>query len=516
MTRHEKGVVSASGFTPFTEIEQRARKIATGLEALGVGPGSCVAILLRNDTPFLEVSYAVMRLGAYAVPLNWHFKAEEIAYILADCEAKALFAHADLLNADLLAAVADHLPQGLPVFAVTPPAALLTAYGVAPVAVPTTDAVPFEAWRDSLAEHPGPVLPAPMSMIYTSGTTGVPKGVRRQAQSAEQSAVLDEMRAIVYGLQPGIRALLPGPLYHSAPNSFGLKSGKIADLLVLMDRFDPEELLAIIAREAIDTVFMVPTMFIRLLKLPAEVRARYDVSSLRHVIHAAAPCPPNVKTAMLKWWGPVIHEFYGGTESGPVSFARPEDALRKPGTVGRASPGSLIRILAEDGSLLPQGAVGEIFSRIEAYPDFTYHKKENLRAEVEKDGFVTCGDMGYLDEEGYLFICDRRRDMVISGGVNIYPAEIECVLHSMEGVHDCAVFGIPDAEFGEALMAVVEPTEGVSLCPETIRAHLAASLANYKVPKAVEIRRGLPREDSGKIFKRRLRDPYWVDAGRKI
>jgi long-chain acyl-CoA synthetase len=511
MSRHRRGVISASGFRPFDVLERRARRVASGLEALGVGPGACVALLMRNDAPFLEVSYAVMRLGAYAVPLNWHFKAEEIAYILADCGARALFAHEDLL-----AGIADALSVQAAVFAVAPPAELLHAYGVAPVTQAIPGAIAFEPWLEILPEHPGPVRPAPMSMIYTSGTTGVPKGVRRLAQTTEQTVVLDALRAEIYGLKTGIRALLPGPLYHSAPNSFGLRSGKIGDLLVLMERFDPEALLRIIEQEAIDTVFMVPTMFIRLLKLPQEVRRRYDVSSLRHVIHAAAPCPPDVKTAMLKWWGPVIYEFYGGTESGPVSFVTPEEALKKPGTVGRASPGAHIRILDEDGMAVPQGAVGEIFSRIGAYPDFTYHNKDAMRAEVEKDGFITCGDMGYLDADGYLFICDRRRDVVISGGVNIYPAEIEGVLHGIEGVDDCAVFGIPDSEFGEALMAVVEPAKGAVLSPEAIRAHLSAHLADYKVPKAVEIRRGLPREDSGKIFKRRLRDPYWTGAGRRI
>lgn len=509
--RHTGGLIAAEHFVPFSEVERRARRIATGLEALGVGPGTCVAVLMRNDTPFLEVSYAVMRLGAYAVPLNWHFKGEEIAYILADCGAKALFAHADLI-----AGIAGHLPEDLAVFSIDVPASILTAYGLpAPGPVPAR-AQAYEAFIAAHGEHPGPTRPAPMSMIYTSGTTGAPKGVRRLAQTPEQTAVLDELRALIYGLKPGIRALLPGPLYHSAPNSFGLRAGKIADLLVLMERFEAEDFLRIVEREAIDTVFMVPTMFIRLLKLPQAVRERYDLSSLRHVIHAAAPCPADVKTAIIQWFGPVVYEFYGGTESGPVSFATSQDALAKPGTVGRVSPGAEVRILDEAGNILPRGAVGEIFSTIEAYPDFTYHNKEALRAEVDRDGYITCGDMGYLDEEGYLFICDRRRDMVISGGVNIYPAEIEAVLHAMPGVGDCAVFGIPDAEFGEALMAVVEPAPGADIAPESVRTFLAGALANYKVPRRVEIRAGLPREDSGKIFKRRLRDVYWQEAGRKI
>jgi long-chain acyl-CoA synthetase len=283
-----------------------------------------------------------------------------------------------------------------------------------------------------------------------------------------------------------------------------------------MPRFDPEEFLRLVAEQRIDTIFMVPTMFIRLMKLPEEVRSKYDVSSLRHVIHAAAPCPPDVKRAMIEWWGPVIYEFYGSTESGAVTFANSEDALKKPGTVGKISPGAELRFVGDDGRLLRQGEIGEIYSRIAANPDFTYHNKPEKRTEIERDGFITSGDVGYIDADGYVFICDRKRDMVISGGVNIYPAEIESVLHAVPGVHDCAVFGIPDAEFGEALMAVVEPQPGAKLDIADIRKQLKAQLADYKVPKHVEIQQNLPREDSGKIFKRRLRDPYWERAGRRI
>jgi long-chain acyl-CoA synthetase len=283
-----------------------------------------------------------------------------------------------------------------------------------------------------------------------------------------------------------------------------------------MPRFEPEELLHLIERERIDTIFMVPTMFIRLLKLPEAVRRKYDVSSLRHVIHAAAPCPADVKRAMIEWWGPVIYEFYGSTESGAVTFATSEDALKKPGTVGRITPGAELRFVGEDGRVLEQGEIGEIYSRIAAHPDFTYHNKPEKRAEIEREGFITSGDVGYIDSDGYVFLCDRKRDMVISGGVNIYPAEIEAVLHSVAGVKDCAVFGIPDAEFGEVLMAVIEPQAGAKLDLAEIRAHLKASLADYKVPKHIEMQAGLPREDSGKIFKRRLRDPYWEREGRRI
>jgi long-chain acyl-CoA synthetase len=353
-------------------------------------------------------------------------------------------------------------------------------------------------------------------MIYTSGTTGNPKGVRRSAPTAQQTVASERLRALIYGLKPGVRTLLPGPLYHSAPNSFGLRSGRLGGALVLMPRFDPEEFLALIEAERIDTLFMVPTMFVRLMKLPEEVRRKYDTSSLRHVIHAAAPCPADVKRAMIAWWGPVIYEYYGSTEAGALTFANSEDALKKPGTVGKILDGVELRFVGDDGAALPQGEIGEIYSRNLDSPDFTYHNKPEKRAEIERDGFITSGDVGYIDADGYVFICDRKRDMVISGGVNIYPAEIEAALHAVPGVHDCAVFGIPDDEFGEALMAVVEPQAGLTLDVAAIRAQLKTSLADYKVPKHLEILKNLPREDSGKIFKRRLRDPYWERAGRRI
>jgi long-chain acyl-CoA synthetase len=313
-----------------------------------------------------------------------------------------------------------------------------------------------------------------------------------------------------------VRGLLPGPLYHAAPNSFGLRAGRLGGALVMMPRFDPEEFLRLVDVQKIDTVFMVPTMFIRLLKLPEEVRRKYDTSSLRHVIHAAAPCPGDVKRAMIEWWGPVIYEYYGSTEAGALTFVTSDDALKKPGTVGKIIEGVELRFLDNNGEALPQGEIGEIYSRTVSNPDFTYHNKPEKRTEIERDGFITSGDVGYIDRDGYVFLCDRKRDMVISGGVNIYPAEIEAVLHAVPGVRDCAVFGIPDEEFGEAVMAVVEPQAGVTLDIAAVRAHLKALLADYKVPKHIEIQVDLPREDSGKIFKRRLRDPYWTRAGRKI
>ncbi|QDW37954.1 AMP-binding protein [Bradyrhizobium sp. KBS0727] len=506
------GIISGSRKRGFDEVEKRVLLIAGGLQSLGVSEGDCVCILMRNDIAFLEASYAVMLLGAYAVPVNWHFKPEEVDYILKDTGTRVLIGHADLLNA-----LGEVIPGDITLLSVPTPPEIEGAYRIDPSrrGLPH-GAEDLEPWMSRQRPYDGPKLPQPQSMIYTSGTTGQPKGVRREAPTPAQAAAAEAMRARVYGLKPGVRALLPGPLYHSAPNVFALRAGRLGGALFLMPRFDAEGLLRLVQEEAIDTVFMVPTMFVRLLKLPAAVREKYDVSALRHIVHAAAPCPPDVKQAMMNWWGPVIHEYYGSTESGAVTYAAPEDALRKPGTVGQILDGALLRILDDAGNVLPRGTIGEIYSRSTGSPDFSYHNKPEKRIEIERDGFITSGDVGYIDEDGYVFISDRKRDMVISGGVNIYPAEIEAALHALPGVHDCAVFGIPDDEFGEALMAVIEPQRGATIDRDTIRAQLRATLADYKIPRHIELQEGLPREDSGKIFKRRLRDPYWEKSNRRI
>lgn len=508
----EIALVSGARRLDKAQLAENIARAASGLRAAGIGRGDAVALLLRNDFAFFEASLAAQRLGAYAVPINWHFKPEEIEYILSDSGAKILVAHADLWpNA------APALTPGLKVFCVETPPEIAAAYGIGDDARrPPAAADDWDRWRD--AQTPAGDLPAPStdSMIYTSGTTGHPKAVRRNPATPEEAAHGLRLRKLVFGLEPGMVAAIPGPLYHSAPNSFGLRAIQLGGGAHLLPRFDPEGLLQTIEQERISHLFMVPTMFVRLLKLPQETRGKYDLSSLRYVIHAAAPCPREVKRAMIDWWGPIIHEFYGSTESSAVTLATSQDALERPGTVGRPTPGAEILILRDDGTPAPAGEAGEIYTRIEGQPDFTYHNKADKRDEIDHKGFITSGDVGWLDADGYLFISDRKRDMVISGGVNIYPAEIEAVALQMPEVKDCAVFGVPDAEFGEALMAVVEPQEGVDLAPAAVRAHMLAHLASYKAPKHIEIRRDLPREDSGKLFKRRLRDPYWEQAGRTI
>jgi len=415
--------------------------------------------------------------------------------------------------------IRDGIPPGVAVFVVPTPPEIRDAYGIA------TDqgAVPAGAiaWDGWIASHPGwtqPPRPTRTNMIYTSGTTGRPKGVRRQPATPDMQAAMTAMISRIFDIRPGegIRTVVTGPVYHSAPNLYALCAARDGGLVILQPRFDAEDLLCQVELHRITHLHMVPTMFVRLLKLPPEARRRYDLSSLRFVTHAAAPCPPDVKRQMIEWWGPVINEYYGGTETGGAIFHTSAEALRKPGTVGRPIDGAVVKIFDATGKELGPGEIGEVYIRIGGFPDFTYHGMTDKRREVERGGLITCGDIGYVDADGYLFLCDRARDMVISGGTNIYPAEIEAVLIGMPGVQDCAVFGIPDEEYGESLAACIEPQEGATLTADAVRGWLRERIAAYKVPRLVRFERGLPREDSGKIFKRKLRAPYWEKAGRQI
>ncbi len=496
------------------ELAQRAASAATAFSDLGIGENDTIAMMLRNDFALFEVAAAAALLGAYAVPINWHSVTEEALYMLEDCGARVIVMHADLYPV-----LAGDLPAGVTALLVPTPPEVTAAYGLAAEAcVLPPGTLDWNAWSSGHEPWSGPLQRLRANIIYTSGTTGRPKGVRRRPATPENAARITETVAHGFGFLPGqeIRAAITGPMYHSAPNSYGLRAVQQPGLVVLQPRFDAEELLRLIDIHRLSHMHMVPTMFMRLLKLPAEVRSRYDVSSLEFVVHGAAPCPPEVKRRMIDWWGPVIGEYYGATETGIVIFNDSRQALAKPGTVGTPIRGGEVRIRGDDGNEVGVGEIGEIYLRIASYPDFTYHGKDDKRREIGWNDLVTVGDMGYLDEDGYLFLCDRKNDMVISGGVNIYPAEIEAALGSLAGVHDCAVFGIPHENFGEELCAYVEPEAGAKLSAQAVRQHLGEHVAAFKIPKIIEFRSNLPREDSGKIFKRRLRDPYWQDTGRNI
>ena len=508
-------IVSGGRSLAQQDLMDRVLRAAAGFAAMGIGEDSAVTMMLRNDFAFFEAAMAGTLIGAYAVPINWHYKADETAYIITDCGSEVLVVHADLLPG-----IRDSIPAHVQVLVVPTPPEIQAAYGIDPAAcaVPP-DAVDWNEWVAGHSPWREAPRPARTNMIYTSGTTGRPKGVRRAPADPEMAARMAASVATIFDIrpdQPAMRTVITGPVYHSAPNLYALFAAQSGGLVILQPRFDAEELLALIEEHRITHLHMVPTMFVRLLKLPEAVRRRHDLSSLEFAVHAAAPCPPDIKRRMIEWWGPVINEYYGGTETGAATFHTAEEALAKPGTVGRAVPNAEVAIYDEAGNVLPAGEIGEVYMRNHGFPDFTYNNADDKRREVERNQLFTCGDVGYLDGDDYLFLCDRVRDMVISGGVNIYPAEIEAVLIDMPGVEDCAIFGIPDDEYGEALCAHVLPESGAELEAEAVRDYLRQHMANYKVPKIVEIAATLPREDSGKIFKRKLREPYWEGAGRLI
>jgi long-chain acyl-CoA synthetase len=502
-------------------LERRAAQAAAVLERLGVGEGDGVALYLRNDIAFFEASFGAGMLGAYPVPVNWHYMPDEAAYLLRDSGVKVVVVHADLLPPIRVA-----IPDGVTVVVVDTPPEIAATYGV--------DVAPLPAgtlrWDELLgASEPRAAAPrpAPSTIIYTSGTTGRPKGVKRAAFTPGQAEVAARMLAMSYGFAthldaasgrtPGqITTAVLGPLYHSAPNAhagFAIRSG--ANLLIL-PRFDPEEVLRMIEAHRVTHLNMAPIMLVRLAKLSDEVRRRYDLSSLEFVVHAAAPCPPEVKRAMIDWWGPIIHEYYGSTEMGNVTFCTAEEWLAHSGTVGRVMPGAEVRIIDDQGRTLPAGVIGEVVGRVHGLNDFTYQNDDAKRRAMEKQGLLSPGDVGYFDEDGFLYLCDRKSDMIISGGVNIYPAEIEAELHKLPEVADCAVFGIPDDEYGERVHAVVKLKPGRAASESDIRTALRAQLAGFKVPRTIDFADDLPREDSGKIFKRKLREPFWAGRGSRI
>jgi long-chain acyl-CoA synthetase len=512
------GVISGERFRSWADIQANAARAAGGLAALGIGEDDSVALMVRNDFATFEANMAAGQIGAYAVPINWHFTAEEAGYILQDCRAKALVIHADLLPQ-----VAAGVPVGTKVLVVPTPDEIGDAYNLPAEKRLAAEGVElWDAFVARSAPNTAPPKASRGSMIYTSGTTGRPKGVKREPSTPEQQAKGAGEIGKHWGLvnDPSIVVMMNGPMYHSAPAAYGLQSARLGLTVVLQPRFEAEDMLRLIARHKISHMHIVPTMFVRLLRLPAEVKVKYDLSSLRWVTHGAAPCAPAVKRQMIDWWGTVINEYYGATETGIVVWHDSAEAMKKPGTVGHVVEGATMRIVDEQGRDVAPGEVGEIYLRGPLYSEFTYNNDDAKRREIALGDLVTVGDVGYQDADGYLYLCDRKRDMIISGGVNIYPAEIESVLIQMPGVRDCAVFGIPDEEFGEQICAhvelEVEPLAGAAVDAGAVRGYLAQHLARYKIPKVVELSAGLPREDSGKIFKRKLRAPYWEAAGRRI
>ncbi len=479
------------------DLAERAGRAATALREREVGSGDRVAYVLDNSSVVFEVAGACQLLGAYPVPVNYHASVDEIRFVLEDSGAKVVVASA---------AHAERTGRA----ASSTAAARYVARGAQPG---------LDDWDRALeaaAPWTRPPPPAPGAVIYTSGTTGRPKGVLRGPAAPKAAARYVAVFRDVCRMGEAPVHLVTGPLYHSAPNAFARVALLLGGSCVVLPRFDAERTLEAIERFAVTHVHLVPTMIHRLLALPAAVKQRWDLSSLRAVQHAAAPCPPEAKRALIEWWGPIVDEYYGSTEAGIVTYITAAEALARPGSVGRAIEGVRVEILDEHGTPLPPGAVGDVYVHTDASERFEYHGDAEKRARSSRGKLFTGGDMGYLDAEGHLFLVDRRADMIISGGVNIYPAEIEAVLGSHPSVRDCAVFGVPHDDWGEAVHAVVEPEDGTAPSEEELRAFLDGRIARFKVPRAFELTESLPREPSGKIFKRRLRDEHWKGRGRRI
>jgi long-chain acyl-CoA synthetase len=494
---------------PQSELTAQAAQVAAALDEAGVRHGDRVGIVLRNEPAFLTLSAACGLMGAVPVPVNWHSRDLELRHVLAHSGAKVVFVHSDLV-----AGVEAVLPDGATIVEVPVPEELADRCGRATV---TGRHDLFEEWFAGHGPYAQPLGSAPLSLIYTSGTTGLAKGVLRSPMEPEQSRQVAAATLEAMGLRPGMRTLVTAPMYHAAPNAQSLFALALGIPLTIMPRFEPEEFLRLVEVHEISHAQVVPTMFVRLLELPEDVRARYDLSTLDCVVHAAAPCPVHIKRRIIEWFGPIILEYYGSTEIGIVVTCDSHEWLAHPGTVGRPFRGSDLHVFDSSGHLLAPGQTGEIYVRPPDYwPGFTYLDQEDKRREIERDGYISIGDVGHVDEDGYLYLSDRARDMVISGGVNIYPAEIEACLLELEGVRDVAVFGIPDDEFGEALAAHVDADPSLAITEDTVRDHVRSRLASFKVPNIVVFDPDLPREESGKIFKRRIRERYWQGAGRTI
>jgi long-chain acyl-CoA synthetase len=485
------GIRCGQRFRDYEDVRTRAGAIASGLAALGVTAGDRVAIYMHNEIAFIEASIGIGMLGAIPVPVNWHWQGAELAYLLDDSDSKVIFADTSLIS------TAEAVAGDRALIEVTQESRPAT--GRHPV---------YEDWLALQGPRSEPPSQAPLAMVYTSGTTGRPKGIVRAPSTSAQAQAVAGLLLETFGLAPGMRTLVAAPMYHAAPNAHALVSAAAAIDLTIMASFDAEDLLRLIGEHQIDHFQAVPTMFVRLLHLPGEVREKYDVSSLKSVVHAAAPCPPEVKRRIIGWFGPIVREYYGGTETGPCVACDSADWLAHPGTVGRPIGDADVRIYSATGDLLQEGESGRIHLRPPSVvPNFTYHGKPDKRAAMEKDGYLDIGDVGYLDHDGFLYLNDRSTDMIISGGVNIYPAEIEACLLELNGVRDVAVFGVPDEEFGEAIAAHVEAT---GLTEDEVRQHVRNNLAHYKTPRIVVFDNDLPREDTGKLMKRKIRARYWL------
>lgn len=486
-------LITDGGTISFGELHARSRGVAAALHGAGLRRGDGIALVLPNRPEFLEITWGAQLSGLYYTAVNSHFLAEEVSYVIDDSDAKAVFVDAAMPQ------LAAHIRNAN--------AAVVAHFSVGG---------PLPGWRSyedvlAAAGEPPPVSDG-SEMLYSSGTTGRPKAVRRplpvDGNGSWAQSVLELALIHKYAMNSSSVYLSPAPLYHAAGVNYTMAVNRVGAASVLMPRFDAEAVLRLIEAHRVTHAQFVPTMFVRMLKLPAPVRERYDVSSLRCVIHAAAPCPVDVKHRMMDWFGPIIHEYYGGTEGFAGTTIGPSEWLDHPGSVG--VPMAPVHVIGEDGRELPVGESGELY--FEGGPDFEYFKDPAKTASVSNErGWRSLGDMGYVDADGYLYLTDRSSFMIVSGGVNIYPQEAENLLVMHPKLVDAAVFGVPNDEFGEQVKAVVQPADGVAPGPELeaeLIEYCRAHLAGYKCPRTVEFG-SLPRDPNGKLYKRRLRDRYW-------
>lgn len=499
------------------QLRERASEVARGMADAGVASGDIVAVMLRNEPAYIVLLLACRLAGAYLCAINWHFKDAEAGHVLSDSGARIVFVHEDLVAQ---ARGALNAASALRVVVPTPLKITQDHGLVASAADLPADWLPYESFGVA-CDAPLPAEPVWRGMMpYTSGTTGLPKGIKRLPVPQEQRSAIAEktlqLNRSVFGIEGDSSCLMSAPLYHSAPYSYTAFAAFQGARIFLESRFDAQRTLELVERNQISHLYLVPTMYRRLLQLPPSIRGASDLTSVRFVASTGSPCPPQTKLAMIEWWGPVIHESYASSETGYLTFIRATEWMQKRGSVGRVTAGARLRVVNEAGADCRPDEVGLIYGRQGAYPDFTYLNNEAARQASALDDLVTVGDMGLLDEDGYLYLSDRKSDMVISGGVNIYPAEIEQQLTQMPGIADSAVFGIPDDDFGEALAAAVQLLPESTVSADDVRQFLKDRMAGYKVPRVVTFHEQLPREDSGKIFKRILRAPYWSGTNRKI
>jgi len=473
-------------------------RLAHALADLGLAAGEHAVLYAHNSFAVLLASAAARALGVIPVPMNHRLTAEEVTYILDNSDAAVVFASDAFVP--MLERVRAQAPR------------------LRHVVLLGEERRPWALHLDDLlaAGRPDPIeTPDGMggSMIYTAGTTGKPKGALRHA--TDPGALLPRLVALNC-VAPDDVHLVAGPLYHSAPGGFALYAHTLGQTVVVMRKFEPEAALHTIAQHRCTTTFMAPTLLKRLVDLPTSVRGRYDLSSMRAIVVAAAPCPMRVKEEILAWFGPVLYEFYGSTELGVNTILGPRDMLRKPHSCGRAAPGTELAVLDDAGRPLPAGQPGELYVRRGPGMFDGYYKNAQATQDTARGDWLSVGDVAWIDDEGFVFICDRKRDMIISGGVNIYPAEIEDVLHRHPAVEDAAVFGVPDPEWGERVHAAIQPRAGAELTAAEVIAFCRRHLADYKAPREVSFHADFPRDTAGKLVKRVLREPHWAGRSTRV